>query len=247
MKILVVDDEPPARQRLCDLLAELQLGTVVGEAANGRDALTCAAQQQPDLVLLDIRMPGMDGLEVARHLSNQVDPPAVIFTTAFDSHALEAFGTNAVDYLLKPIRKERLAAAVDKAVRLTRAQLSGLQEAGVSTGNARTHISATLSDRLELVAIEDVRYFKAEHKYVTVGSPAGQLLIEDSLNSLEEEFGDRFLRVHRNALVALAHVRAMERDVDGHNVVRLADVEEVLEVSRRMTSTVRQVLKTGVM
>ena len=246
MKILVVDDEPPARQRLCDLVDELELGIVVGEAGNGRDALAKAESELPDLILLDIRMPGMDGLEVARHLANQKDPPAVIFTTAYESHALEAFDSNAVDYLLKPIRKARLSAAVQRAARLTRAQLSGLQDVGPGAG-MRTHVSATLTDRLELVAVEDVRYFKAEHKYVTVGSPSGQLLIEDSLNALEEEFGERFLRIHRNALVARAHVRAMERDADGHNVVRLADVEETLGVSRRMTATVRKVLKDGVM
>jgi len=246
MKILVVDDEPPARQRLCDLVNELELGIVVGEAGNGRDALAKAESELPDLILLDIRMPGMDGLEVARHLANQKDPPAVIFTTAYESHALEAFDSNAVDYLLKPIRKARLSAAVQRAARLTRAQLSGLQDAGPGAG-MRTHVSATLTDRLELVAVEDVRYFKAEHKYVTVGSPSGQLLIEDSLNALEEEFGERFLRIHRNALVARVHVCAMERDADGHNVVRLADVEETLEVSRRMTATVRKVLKDSLM
>lgn len=248
MNLLIVDDEPPARERLRDLVIELELGTVVGEAANGGEALTQARHNAPDLILLDIRMPGMVGLEVARHLANQASPPSVIFTTAFDSHALEAFDSNAVNYLLKPIRKQRLAAvaAVARAARLTRAQLAGLQETGASA-SMRTHLSASLSDRLELVAVADVRYFKVEHKYATVGSTVGELLIEDSLNTLEEDFGERFLRVHRNALVARAYVRAMERNADGHTVVRLADIDEAIEVSRRMTATVRKVLKDGVM
>ena len=246
MRILVVDDEPPARQRLCDLIAELELGEVVAEAGNGRDALEATASHQPDLILLDIRMPGMDGLEVARHLAAVDNPPAVIFTTAFDGHALEAFESNAVDYLLKPIRKQRLQTAVHKATQPTRAQLSGLRQSSIGAAG-RTHISAKLSDRLELVPIDEVRYFKAEHKYVTVGHPRGQLLIEDSLSSLEEEFGERFLRVHRNALVAKCYVRTLERNATGHNVVILADIDEALEVSRRMTASVRKILKQGVM
>ena len=230
------------------MVIELELGTVVDEAANGGEALTEARHNAPDLILMDIRMPGMGGLEVARRLANQASPPAVIFTTAFDSHALEALDSNAVNYLLKPIRKQRLAAvaAVARAARLTRAQLAGLQETD-ACASMRTHLSATLSDRLEFVAVADVRYFKVEHKYVTVSSTVGELLIEDSLNTLEEEFDERFLRVHRNALVARAYVRAMERNADGHTVVRLADIDEAIDVSRRMTATVRKVLKDGVM
>ncbi|MBS37026.1 MAG: DNA-binding response regulator [Thiotrichales bacterium] len=242
MKILIVDDEPPARARLTALVEEIGTGVVIAEAANGRDALILARSEELDLVLLDIRMPGMDGLEVARHLAMLEHPPAVIFTTAFDNHALEAFDSNAVDYLLKPIRLDRLEVALQRATRPTRAQLSGLNASQLKH-QGRTHISATLSDRLELVPVEDVRYFKAEHKYVTVGFPQGQLLIEESLNSLEAEFGECFLRVHRNALVAVAHVKSMERDANGRNVVTLTEVDDQLEVSRRMAASVKKVLK----
>ena len=235
MKILIVDDEPPARARLFHLIHDLGLGEVVGEAGNGHDALVATDTQHPDVVLLDIRMPGMDGLEVARHLSGLESPPSVIFTTAYDDHALAAFETNAIDYLLKPIRRERLTEALGRVVRPTRAQLSGLQES-VETNPARTHLSATLFDRLQLVPVAEVRYLKAEHKYVTVGHPDGQLLIEDSLSSLEEEFADRFLRVHRNALIATVYARGLGRDEAGRNIVHLADVEAHIEVSRRMVA-----------
>jgi len=244
MRILIVDDEPPARARLAHLIAEGNLGEVVGEAAHGRAALEAAAEHEPDIVLLDIRMPGMDGLEVAHHLAGFEQPPAVIFTTAYDAHALAAFEANAVDYLLKPIRLERLHEAIERARRVTRAQLGEIARPhGARPRAARTHVSATLHGRLRLVPIEEIRYFRAEHKYVTAGYPGGELVIEDSLASLEEEFGARFLRVHRNALVARAHVRGLERTDDGRTVVRLDGVGESIEVSRRLSGTVRRALR----
>ena len=246
MKILIVDDEPPARARLVQLIHDLGLGDVVGEAGNGRDALVATDSATPDVVLLDIRMPGMDGLEVARHLSGLAQPPSVIFTTAYDDHALAAFETNAIDYLLKPIRRERLREALSRAVRPTRAQLSTLSDPEANS-KARTHLSATLSDRLQLIPVDEVRYLKAEHKYVTAGHPGGKLLVEDSLSALEDEFGDRFLRVHRNALIAPVFARGLDRDSDGRNVLRLADVDVHIEVSRRMIASVRKVLKEGVL
>ena len=245
MKILIVDDEPPARARLFQIIQDLDLGEVVGEAGNGREALAGTETHQPDVILLDIRMPGMDGLEVARHLSGLEHPPSVIFTTAYDDHAVAAFETNAIDYLLKPIRRERLAEALSRAVRPTRAQLSGIHASDVSA-QARTHLSATISDRLVPIPVDEVRYLKAEHKYVTVGHPDGELLIEDSLSSLEEEFGERFLRVHRNALIAPIYARELDRDRAGRNVLRLADMEVPIQVSRRMIASVRKVLKQGV-
>jgi two-component system response regulator AlgR len=247
MKILIVDDEPLARSRLLAMITELAAGEVVGEADNGADALRAVEQASPDIVLLDIRMPGMDGIEVARHLAALPRPPAVIFTTAYDSHALAAIEANAVDYLLKPIRKARLESALDRATSLTRAQLAGLGEvSGEGDGErARTHISATLHGNLQLVPLGAIRFFRAEHKYVTACYPEGQLIIEDSLSALEEEFGERFLRVHRNALVAKAHVRGLERDASGRQYVRLDGVEEPVEVSRRLTAQVRRLLKSG--
>ncbi|GMQ87118.1 MAG: LytTR family DNA-binding domain-containing protein [Gammaproteobacteria bacterium] len=244
MKCLVVDDEPLARQRLIRLLDASGEWDVCGEAGNGEQALQEVQQSQPDLVLLDIRMPGMDGLETARHLAQLENPPAVVFTTAYGDHALEAFETQAVDYLLKPIHPERLQQALEKAGRLSQTQLQELQQAKV--GDSRTHLCARNRGNLELVPLTEVVYLQADSKYVTVRSPARRILIEESLKSLEEEFAGRFLRIHRNALVAVAAIRGLEKDVEGHCCVVLDGVDERLEVSRRMLPEVRKRIKTGV-
>ncbi len=243
VKILVVDDEAPARERLVAMVAEIGIGAVCGEAANGAVALELAARTGAQIILLDIRMPGMDGLEAARHLATLDAPPAVIFTTAYDTHALAAFEANAVDYLLKPIRAARLREALQRARAPTRAQLAGLGTSGAGQGNMRTHISATQHGDRRLVPVADIRYLRAEHKYVTVGYPGGEVLIEDALNTLEDEFGDRFLRVHRNALVASAHVTALEKTPGGQRLIRLDGVEATVEVSRRLAATVKRALR----
>lgn len=249
MKIIIVDDEPLARSRLLAMVTELDAGEVVGEADNGADALRLVEQAAPDIVLLDIRMPGMDGIEVARHLAATLRPPAVIFTTAYDSHALAAIESNAVDYLLKPIRKPRLQAALERATTLTRAQLAGLeavaQEGESGRARTRTHISATLHGNLQLLPLGEIRFFRAEHKYVTARHPNGQLIIEDTLSALETEFADRFVRVHRNALVAKAHVRGIERGAHGHQFVRLDAVDDLVEVSRRLAPLIRRLLRSN--
>ena len=243
MKCLVVDDEPLARQRLVRLLEAVVDYDVCGEAGNGEQTLQEVQQLQPDLVLLDIRMPGMDGLEAARHLAKLENPPAVVFTTAYGDHALEAFETQAVDYLLKPIHPERLQQALEKARRLTRTQLQELQLAEV--GGSRTHLCARNRGNLELIPLTEVVYLQADNKYVTVCSPGQQILIEESLKSLEEEFTGRFLRIHRNALVAVAAIRGLEKDAEGHYCVVLDGVDERLEVSRRLLPEVRKRIKTG--
>lgn len=243
MRVLVVDDEQPARERLIGLLAELGAAHAVAEATNGVEALRSAAETVPDILLLDIRMPGMDGLEVARHLTRLEHPPSVIFTTAYDEHALAAFETNAVDYLLKPIRRARLATALARAQQLTRAQLVGLEGSRVSAERTRTHISATMHGALQLVPVADVRYLRAEDKYVVVRHPGGRVLIEESLASLEAEFGERFVRVHRNALVGAGHVRELIRNRDGAWEVHLRGIDEPVAVSRRLAPGVRRVLK----
>ena len=243
LRILIVDDERPARVRLAALLAEIDSVSVVGEAATGEQALQQVAEHLPDVVLLDIRMPGIDGIEVARQLAAAPEPPAVIFTTAYDSHALAAIQASAVDYLLKPVRRERLAEALDRSRNLTRAQRATLAPQKPDEKPAgRSHVSATLHGDLRVLPIGDVRYFRADHKYVVARHPQGELLLEDSLAMLEEEFGARFLRVHRNALVAVAHVRGIHRDSGGHQFVRLDGVEEGVEVSRRLAATVRRCL-----
>ncbi|MGD2173438.1 MAG: LytTR family DNA-binding domain-containing protein [Gammaproteobacteria bacterium] len=241
MKILIVDDEKPARDRLARMVSELQEHELVGQAVNGLEALGMAQSLEPDIVLLDIRMPGMDGIEAARHISRLEEPPAVVFTTAFSDHALEAFETHAVDYLLKPVKQDRLQAAMDAAVRPTRAQaaksgdmLSGLEP--------RQHICARVRGSLVLVPIENIYYFHAEQKYVTVRHTEGEVLIEDALKNLENEFGDRFYRIHRNALVSLERLGGMKSDNDGHKVT-FRDIDDTLEVSRRHLPGVRKIIK----
>lgn len=241
MKVLVVDDERPARERLLSMLERIGGFEACGEASNGVEALTLTEREQPDIVLLDVRMPGMDGIEAARHLSQLDRPPAVIFATAYGEHALEAFETRAVGYLLKPVRLERLEDALKQATRPTRAQLARLMEE--DNPSARSHICARIRGRLELVPIEDVFYFQADQKYVTVRHQGGEVIIEDSLKSLEDEFAPRFLRIHRNALASTQHIAGMERSREGRFEVMFREVDDRLEVSRRHVAEVRRFLK----
>lgn len=242
MKILIIDDEPLARQRLHSVIDELGSGEVVAEGSNGEAAVVLCQQHLPDVVLLDIRMPGMSGIEAAHHINKLESPPAIIFTTAYDDYAITAFETHAVDYLLKPVRKERLGVALGAAKRLTRIQLQEL-ERGASDNEQRQHISARLGGELRLIPIADIRYLLAEHKYVTVRYNQGTVLIEESLKSLEEEFPTEFLRIHRNALVALRYIASLEKERGGGHHVKLRDVPETLEVSRRHLPNVRKVMK----
>ena len=243
MKILIVDDEPLARTRMNRLLEDMDDIDVIGEAKNGKEALLRSSVVNPDIVMLDIRMPGMTGLETASHLANMKHPPAVIFTTAFSEHALEAFDANAVDYLLKPIRKERLQEALSKARKINRVQLLEIGKQDQAS-QSRTHISAYIGGNLQLVPSEQVYYFQAEQKYVMVRHPEGQMLIDDSLKLLEEEFSDRFLRIHRNSLVAIQHIEGLERDTSGKYQIYFRNIGDKLEVSRRTVASVRKRLKS---
>lgn len=243
MKVLIADDEAPARTRLRRMVEEIEGHDIVGEAANGREALLLSDKTQPDVLLLDIRMPGMDGLEAARHLAALENPPAVIFTTAYGDHALEAFAAHALDYLLKPIRKERLAQALSHVRKLNRAQSAALTSGAAA--QARSHICTRVRGTLQLVPVDEIVYFLADQKYVTVRHSGGSVLIEASLKILEEEFATAFTRIHRNALVATAHISGLERDNDGHVLVRLRGVTERLEVSRRHAAELRQRLVGG--
>jgi len=242
MKILIIDDEPLARQRLRQIIGELGLAELIVEGSNGEQALQLCQQHQPEIVLLDIRMPGMDGIEAAQHIMKLEAPPAIIFTTAYDQYALSAFDTHAVDYLLKPIRKERLAEALESAQHLTKAQMQNINVEGQASAR-RKNISARLGGELRLINISDIRYFLAEQKYVTVRYGEGSVLIEESLRSLEAEFDDLFLRIHRNALVAKKSIGALEKDKSGGHKIRLSDIDETLEVSRRHLPNIRKVMK----
>jgi two-component system response regulator AlgR len=242
LRVLVVDDEPLARERLAQLVEELPDAELAGVAATGEEALMLAGSLRPEVILLDIRMPGMDGLEAARHLASLPEPPAVIFTTAYDEHALAAFDAQAAGYLLKPVRPERLLLALTRARRPTRAQLSRIAEG--SGSGPRTRIAVRTRDELKLIPVENVLCFIAELKYTTLRHTGGDELIEEPLKALEDEFAASFVRVHRKTLVALAHIEGLERDPDGHLRVRLRNGAGTLAVSRRLAAEVSRKLKS---
>jgi two-component system response regulator AlgR len=238
LRVLIVDDEPPARARLRSMLGESADFEVAGEAGNGVEALHMVDRLMPDIVLLDVRMPGIDGLEVARQLATQPEPPAVIFTTAFDEYALQAFESEAIAYLLKPIRAEKLRAALAKAARLSRLQLQQMATAAREPAR-RSHIGVRGRDGLKLIPIEEVFSFHADQKYTTVKHLKGEDLIEDSLKILEEEFSQDFVRIHRNALVNTRFLERIARDASGQHFVHLRGVPDALEVSRRMAGDLK--------
>jgi two-component system response regulator AlgR len=237
LRILIVDDEAPARRRLRDLLddcaRELPLA-IAGEAASGREALAFAQEQGLDVMLLDIRMPEMDGLETAQHLLGLERPPAVIFTTAFDSYAIQAFEVNAIGYLLKPVRAERLLAALRKAAVPPPGALRA------AAHEARRHLSVSERGRITLIPLAEILYLRADLKYVAARTAQREYLLEESLNHLEQEFAARFVRIHRNCLVARDAIAAFEKDADGGWAVRLRGVEETLPVSRRQQHVVKE-------
>ena len=244
LRVLIVDDEAPARSRLRDLLADCAAVApteVVGEAGNGREALELLSGREADLALLDIRMPEMDGIELAQHLQKLARPPAVVFTTAYDVYAIKAFELHAVDYLLKPIRAARLEEALLRARAARPPAPEALRELAAGP---RSHLASQERGRIQLIPVSDVIYLKAELKYVTVRTRDREHLVEESLTRLEEEFGERFVRVHRNCLVARAHVAGFERVAEeggeGHWVVLLRGVEEKLPVSRRQQHVVKE-------
>ena len=241
MKILIADDEKPARERLLRLVNKVSGCEVIGEAKNGHEAVLLTEQFDPDIVLLDIRMPGMDGLKAASLIAQYENPPAIIFVTAFSDHALEAFEIHAVDYLLKPVKLEKLQQAIDACSRLNRSQIQNQIEQ-VDTSEQRNHICARVRGNLVLVPLEDIFYFRAEQKYVTVRHTGGELLIEEPLKMLEQEFVADFHRIHRNALVRLDKVAGMRNNPDGHQIF-FSSIEDRLEVSRRHLSGVRKILK----
>jgi two-component system response regulator AlgR len=230
---MVVDDEAPARERLLRLLARLEMVSGSSEAADGQQALQRQAEHPVEVVLLDIRMPGMDGLATARALSALLNPPVVIFTTAFGEHALEAFEAQAMDYLLKPVRLERLQQALERAARLLTARPPAPQ------------LSVRRHGELHLLPLDEVLYFQADHKYVTAYRAGREDLLEESLKQLEEAWPERLLRVHRNALVAIQALAGLEKQADGSWRVCLHGIEQGPEVSRRHLPELRRLLRAG--
>lgn len=250
LRVFIADDEPPARARLKELLADIrgEIATaVVGEAGNGLEAIDRLPASTAQVLLLDIQMPGMGGIELARHLSALEHAPAVIFVTAHDRHAVAAFELNALDYLMKPVRAERLAAALRKALVAGPVSRERLERAAAG---AREYFSVAERSRIVLVPVGEVLYLKAELKYVTLRTQAGEHLIEEPLVAIEREFADRFVRVHRNCLVARGAIRGFERvaaggDEEPHWNVVLEGIAERLPVSRRQWPAVKAVLTEG--
>jgi two-component system response regulator AlgR len=246
MDVLIVDDEILARQRLVRMVEKIEGFNVVAEAGDAEQAMAAVLAQDPDVVLLDIRMPGKDGLSLAQEISTLDDPPAIIFCTAYDQYALDAFGTNAVGYLLKPVKAEQLLQVLDKASRLNKIQrIAAEQKLAPTTPkqDGRQHISAKTRRGVELISLDDIRYFVADHKYVTVFHLQGEHLLDETLKELEEEFGNRFLRIHRNALVSVKHIEAIERNNQGQYQVRLAGCTQKPLVSRRHVGGVKEFMK----
>ena len=252
LSVMIVDDEAPARARLRDLLADVALdvpNAVLAEAANGVQALEALEQRSVDVMLVDIRMPKMDGIELARHVAQLDKPPTIIFVTAYDSYAVQAFELNAIDYLVKPVRAQRLSTALQK-VRLKDPLpdrqvlpqvLSQLQQ------GARTHLSCHERGRLLLIPITDILYLKADLKYVTARTLSREYLLDESLTHLEQEFSERFIRLHRSVIVAKDVITGFEKnaaeDADTQWQAILRGISEKLPVSRRQWPQVKSYAK----
>ena len=241
LKILVVDDEPLARARLRELLVDIAIqfpSTVVGEAGNGVAALEFLRDHPVDVVLADIRMPCMDGIELAGHLGAFPAPPAVIFTTAYDNYAVQAFDLNAVDYLLKPVRAQRLLVALQKVQTAQPADPELLASVGRAVrGGGRTHLSCLERGRLLLLPVAEVLYFKADLKYVAARTVDREYLLDEALTHLESEYAERFIRLHRAVLVARMALAGFEKaagdDAEAYGWALLRGVPDKLPVSRR--------------
>lgn len=241
MNVVIVDDEPLARERLKRMVEAFPGYQVVGESGDGRTALALINDCSPDVVLLDVNMPGLDGLQVARRLGESDVPPAIIFVTAHSEHALSAHDSQVAGYLLKPVRRDDLAEVLARARRPSRAQLNALAEQEVAAAGP-AYISARTREGIERVAVSDILFFWADQKYTTVYHMQGKLLIEQSLLTLEQSLGAAFLRVHRKALVACRYITGLRFESDGSARLSLRHVDDCVPVSRRRLSDVRALL-----
>lgn len=244
MDILVVDDEPLARERLIRMIMMQGGRRIVGQAGDGQEAIRLARACPPDVVFMDVRMPGMDGLAAAHHLAELDPPPAVVFCTAYGDYAVEAFSSQATGYLLKPVRQADLEQALNQSRRINKAQLAQLQQHPGMSANGRSHIASKNRRGIDLIAVGEVRLFQADQKYVTAYCGGGEeALLDETLKELEQEFEGRFVRVHRNALVSIGHIEGLIRDLDGQTFVRLNDLDITPQVSRRHATVVRRLIE----
>ena len=240
MDILICDDEPLAVERLSRLVS--QLGHhVIATALHGKQALEMVQKYEPDVVLLDIQMPEMDGLSCAQHLSHFDPMPAIIFCTAYDEYALQAIQSQAKGYLIKTIAKEELETVLENVTKLTQAQLTNLEQKELMEEKVqRQQIAAKTYKGLELIPVENIYYFLADQKYVTVRHRNGSVLIDETLKDLETEFADRFIRIHRNALISLDYLDGLEVVTSGQYQARCRELDERLAVSRRHLPYLRE-------
>jgi len=235
LRILIIDDEAPARNRLHRMLAEVVPAVhIAGEAATGQEALRLIPLTVPDVLLLDISMPGMDGITLAQMLQQQDTAPAVIFCTAWSDQAVEAFECDAVDYLVKPVRAERLELALDKARRFI---------ARVDAGASGPFLRSTLGGKVSLLPLADVICLTAEDKYTTVVHKNGKLVVNQSLLDLENEHADILIRIHRGTLVVKKCIRGLEKTPDGRHCLQLEGYDDRLQVSRRNLPAVRKLIR----
>lgn len=242
MEVMIVDDEPLARERLVRMVEELDNCVVVAQAGSGEQALEEAQRATPELVLMDVRMPGMDGLAAAQYLAELDPPPALIFCTAYDDYAVEAFSAHAQGYLLKPVKRNELEQAIQRAKRVTRAQLTEL--AVQASPGGREFVAAKTRRGVDMVPVEDVRLFQADHKYVTAYHVNGESLLDETLKELETEFEQRFVRIHRNALISIKYVQGLERNLEGQYFVVLDGIDIRPQVSRRHVSALKKLLES---
>jgi len=249
LKIMIVDDEHLARERLQALLSELGIGKVIGEANNGVKAIEFARISHPDIILLDIRMPQMDGIKAATHFMEMSPSPVLIFTTAYSDYALEAFEHQAVDYLMKPIRKERLEQALKRAYLMV-TQSENLTQLSQTQIGARSHITAEIQNETHFIPVKQIYYFKGDGRYLAVRWTQGTVLISEKLKDLEKEFAGQFLRIHRSTLVNIVHIASLNKKLAVENgkekrfyYLKLETINETVEVSRRYLSLIKPLLQ----
>ena len=234
LRILIIDDEAPARNRLRRMLADAPAVHVAGEAATGQEALQLIPLKEPDVLLLDISMPGLSGMMLAKMLQQERQAPAIIFCTAWSDQALEAFECDAVDYLVKPVRAERLMLALDKARRFL------AKPDGAASGS---FLRSTLGGKVKLIPMSEVIYLRSEDKYTTAVHVGGKMVINQSLAELEHEYADMLVRVHRSALVIKKCIRGLEKSPDGHHFLQLDGCEDCPQVSRRNLPAIRKLIR----
>ena len=260
MDMIIVDDEALACDRLVRLATELGY-EVTGTAGSVAAGLSLVERYDPSIILLDIEMPGGTGIELAEEVAKMERPPAIIFTTAYEQYALEAFSTIAAGYLLKPIKREQLQQALERAQTINKVQLENLgqqaplssaseagnkakaHEASAVRGVSAKHITVNSHRGMDLIPIDSIRYFLADSKYISVVTTDHEFVMDGTLKQLEAEFSSSFLRVHRNAMVSVAHIQGLDRTTEGHYCVRLKDIEQRPVVSRRYASKVKLALE----